>query len=245
MQDNQDNQDNQSISASWQIIILMLIVGGHFFLFQHAFTWALKQYEYSHKMAWHYQENIHSEGMVLEKDYSKNNPENPDFKGRGILVTQKPSNEILVQGQYGAFNLSNPDFNINHYQFDFPLTEASFYTSSDYSIMQKRNNMHWLVKGTIQNKQGDVSRIYFKTQNPNDQVLKKITKNKKNFYVFIMLAGFLLSITFLIFYLHSAWQKLKQQENSSDFVMGVLGLFAVIYFMFYKSLYVWMLVEFG
>ncbi len=242
-QDNQDNQDNQA-SASWQILILMVIIAGHFFFFQHSFTWALKQYEYSHKMTWQIKEHVNLEGLRLEKDYSKNNSENPDFKGRGILVTQTLSDTVWVQGQYSAFNLSNPEFKINHYQFDFPLSDASFYYSNNNSVMQNRKNMHWLINGSIQNAQGNVSRIYFKIKNPNDPIVKKVSKNKKNFYVFIMLCIFLLSMTFLGFYLKSAWGKLKQQENSSDFVMGVLGLFTVLYFMFYKSLYLWVLVEF-
>lgn len=161
-----------------------------------------------------------------------------------LIVVNPETNEILVQDQYDKkASFSNAKFSQNADQFDYRLEYPTFYYSQDYSVLQKRSDMRWLIKGTLHHAENE-TRVYFKIKHPNDPLTKKLASNKKNMFVFIAIGFFIGGLVLSLMYLKASIEQLKHDKQYSDIIVAVLGVIAVIYFIFYKMIWLWLQIEF-
>ena len=237
------NKDKQPKSVEWRIFALLVIVSVHYWFFHTSFLWTLRNYEYTNKMIWIEEPRQFYPDLILYKN-SIQESHHPNGRFREWIVQNPITKEILVQDQFSKIKLSNPDFLNNQYEFDYLLKDPIFYISNDYSISQQKSQMRWIIKGTLINEAEQTStRIYFDHQHPNDFAMKTKAKNKKNLYVFMVVVLFVGSLMVSLSYLQSTIVGLKQ-EKYSDFVVAIITIIGLVYFLFYKMIWLWLSIEF-
>lgn len=198
---------------------------------------ALTEYEMSYKLNW----TVQKEPIVQDLVFSFHNQKGKSIKPKGseLSVKNGKTGEILVSQQFSIFKMNDPELKLIS-DSEYALTYPEFYYSPDYSVMLKRKNLYWISKATIES-DGQESRIYFKNGDPTFKRYNKI-RFAKNMYVFSFISVFMISFGILSVYLFNCLKDYK--NNISSIIVAVIGLFCVIYFIFYKIIYVWIQVEF-
>ncbi|WP_111860601.1 hypothetical protein [Acinetobacter sp. CFCC 10889] len=238
---NNENIDKPDVKGelkvSFFILFAFIWIVTMFSEYHKSYLVALTEYEMSYKLNWILDKEPIEQNLI----FSFHNQKGKSIKPRGseLSVKNGKTGEVLVSHQFSHFTINNPDIKLISDQ-EYPLTYPEFYYSPDYSVMLKRKNLYWISKATIES-DGQESRIYFKNGDPNSKRYNKI-RSTKNLYVFSLISVFMITLGILSVYLFNCLKGYK--NNISSMIIAVLGLFCVIYFIFYKLIYVWIQVEF-
>lgn len=225
------------LKVSFFILFAFIWIFTMFSEYHKSYLVALTEYEISYKLNW----TLQKEPIVQDLIFSFHSKKGKTIKPKGpeLIVKNQKTGQTLVSKQFSFFKINHPEMKLIS-DVEYPISYPEFYYSPDYSVMLKRKDLYWITKATVIS-EGQEARIYFKNADPNFKKYNQI-RSTKNMYVFVLLAIFMISFAIFATYLFSCLKDYK--NNISSIIISILGLFFVIYFIFYKLIYIWIQVEF-
>lgn len=202
-----------------------------------AYLAALTEYEISYKLNWTLEKELEVEDLIFSFHSKKGKTIKP--KAPELIVKNKKTGQTLVSQQFSFFKINRPELKLIS-DAEYSISYPEFYYSPDYSVMLKRKNLYWISKATVIS-EGQEARIYFKNADPNFKRYNKI-RYTKNMYVFSFILIFIIASSICIASLFSCLKDYK--NNISSIIIYILGLIFVVYFIFYKFIWIWLQVEF-
>ena len=235
-----DNQSEETFSFPIVMIRGVFLIWFVLFAieFRKSYLEALTDYEIAYKLNWSKPTEWVEPALSMSFKYQKGKQFKP--KGPNIIIMNRQTHVVIADYQKSDYQLSNPDIK-DFVKASYDIDYATFYTSSDYSVMLKHNNLYWMTKATVHVDESQTTRIYLKKSDPKFKNYNR-TKNTKNFYIFILITLYSLIMLILFSFLIKQMKVIQKDTMRIFFFIGIIGL--VTYLIFYKFIFLWMQVEF-